>query len=88
MFKVGYFFNIISTREQENKTTMLSHFFVFLSLASYKIFVGGFYMILKDKEVINLLKSIERKLDTVIAMKKTDKIKQAIKNKNGGKENV
>lgn len=42
-------------------------------------------MILKDKEVITLLKSIERKLDIVIAMKKTDKIKQAIKNKNGGK---
>lgn len=45
-------------------------------------------MIWKDKEIINLLKSIERKLDVVIAMKKTDKIKQAIKNKNGGKENV
>lgn len=45
-------------------------------------------MILKDKEVINLLKSIERKLDIVIAMKKTEKVKQAIKNKNGGKENV
>ena len=64
---------------------MLSHFFINLSSASYKIFVGGFYMILKDKEVITLLKSIERKLDIVIAMKKTDKIKQAIKNKNGGK---
>lgn len=45
-------------------------------------------MIWKDKEIINLLKSIERKLDIVIAMKKADKIKQAIKNKNGGKENV
>lgn len=45
-------------------------------------------MIWKDKEIINLLKSIERKLDVVIAMKKTDKIKQAIKNKNGGKKNV
>lgn len=46
-------------------------------------------MILKDKEVINLLKSIERKLDIVIALKKTDKIRQTIKNKNiGGKENV
>lgn len=45
-------------------------------------------MIWKDKEIINLLKSIERKLDVVIAMKKTEKIKQAIKNKNGGKENV
>lgn len=45
-------------------------------------------MIWKDKEVITLLKSIERKLDIIIAMKKTDKIKQAIKNKNGGKENV
>lgn len=45
-------------------------------------------MIWKDKEVITLLKSIERKLDIVIAMKKTEKIKQAIKNKNGGKENV
>ena len=45
-------------------------------------------MIWKDKEIISLLKSVERKLDIVIAMKKTDKIKQAIKNKNGGKENV
>lgn len=45
-------------------------------------------MIWNNKEIISLLKSIERKLDIVIAMKKTDKIKQAIKNKNGGKENV
>lgn len=45
-------------------------------------------MIWNDKEIISLLKSVERKLDIVIAMKKTDKIKQAIKNKNGGKENV
>lgn len=68
---------------------MLSHIFCkFYSFASHNTFVGGFYMILKDKKVITLLKSIERKLDIVIAMKKTDKIKQAIKNKNGGKENV
>lgn len=37
-------------------------------------------MIFKDKEVINLLKAIERKLDIVIAMKKSDKIKQAGRN--------
>lgn len=37
-------------------------------------------MIFKDKEVINLLKAIERKLDIVIAMKKSDKIKQASRN--------
>lgn len=45
-------------------------------------------MIWNDKEIISLLKSIERKLDIVITMKKTDKIKQAMKNKSGGKENV
>ena len=45
-------------------------------------------MIWKDKEVITLLKSIERKLDIVIAMKKTEKVKQAIKNIKGGKSNV
>lgn len=44
-------------------------------------------MILKDKEVINLLKSIDRKLDMLILMKKSDRIKNAINNK-GGKENV
>lgn len=37
-------------------------------------------MIFKDKEIISLLKAIDRKLDMVIAMKKSDKIKQASKN--------
>lgn len=37
-------------------------------------------MIFKDKEIISLLKAIDRKLDIVITMKKTDKIKQASKN--------
>lgn len=41
---------------------------------------NGGQMIFKDKEVINLLKAIERKLDIVIAMKKSDKIKQASRN--------
>lgn len=44
-------------------------------------------MILKDKEVINLLKSIDRKLDMLILMKKSDKMKR-ISKQIGGKENV
>ena len=44
-------------------------------------------MILKDKEVINLLKSIDRKLDMLILMKKSDKMKR-ISKQMGGKENV
>ena len=36
-------------------------------------------MILKDSEVINLLKTIDRKLDILITMKKADKIRQASK---------
>lgn len=41
-------------------------------------------MIFKDKEIINLLKAIDRKLDVVIAMKKTDRIKQASRSKKKG----
>ena len=41
-------------------------------------------MIFKDKEVINLLKAIDKKLDIVIAMKKTDRIKQASRSKRKG----
>lgn len=44
-------------------------------------------MILKDKEIIDLLKTIDRKLDIIITMKKTDKLKQASVNK-GGNKNV
>jgi hypothetical protein len=36
-------------------------------------------MIFKDKEVLALLKTIDRKLDIIITMKKTDKIKEASK---------
>lgn len=36
-------------------------------------------MIFKDKEVLALLKTIDRKLDIIITMKKTDKIKEANK---------
>lgn len=41
-------------------------------------------MIFKDKEVLALLKTIDRKLDVVIAMKKTDRIKQASRSKKKG----
>ena len=41
-------------------------------------------MILKDSEVINLLKTIDRKLDILITMKKADKIRQASKNTKKG----
>lgn len=41
-------------------------------------------MIFKDKEVLALLKTIDRKLDIIIAMKKTDKIKQASRSKRKG----
>lgn len=34
-------------------------------------------MIFKDKEVLSWLKTIDRKLDIIITMKKNDKIKQA-----------
>lgn len=41
-------------------------------------------MIFKDKEVLALLKTIDRKLDTIIAMKKTDRIKEASRSKRKG----
>lgn len=36
-------------------------------------------MVFRDKEIINLLKAIDRKLDMVIVMKKTEKIKSVNK---------
>lgn len=36
-------------------------------------------MIFKDKEILNYLAIIERKLDILIALKKTSKIKEAAK---------
>lgn len=61
------------------------YFAYFLSTTEWAFFIytranNGGQMIFKDKEVINLLKAIERKLDIVIAMKKSDKIKQASRN--------
>lgn len=41
-------------------------------------------MIFKDKEVLALLKTIDRKLDIIIAMKKTDRIKEASRSKRKG----
>ena len=41
-------------------------------------------MIFKDKEVLTLLKTIDRKLDIIIAMKKTDRIKEASRSKRKG----
>ena len=41
-------------------------------------------MIFKDKEIINILLSIERKLDMLIALNKTNKIKKAIGEINKG----
>lgn len=44
-------------------------------------------MIFKDKELFDLLKSIDRKIDMLILMKKSDKMKR-ISKQIGGKENV
>lgn len=41
-------------------------------------------MIFKDKEVIEILKSIERKLDMLVAMHKSTKIKEASRNSKKG----
>lgn len=38
-------------------------------------------MIFKDKEVLALLKTVDRKLDIIITMKKTERIKQVNKRK-------
>lgn len=44
-------------------------------------------MIFKDKELFDLLKSIDRKIDMLILMKKSDKMKR-ISKQIGGRENV
>lgn len=44
-------------------------------------------MIWKDKEILGQLKNIERKLDMLITMKKSEKINQ-INKKIGGKKDV
>lgn len=38
-------------------------------------------MIFKDKEIIEMLKTIDKKLDTIISMKKAEKIKKASERK-------
>nr|DAE27588.1 MAG TPA: hypothetical protein [virus sp. cti5L29] len=41
----------------------------------------------KDKEIVELLKSIDKKLDIIVAIHKTEKIKQASRiTKAGGKK--
>lgn len=45
-------------------------------------------MIFKDKEIVSVLSSIERKIDVLIALNRTDKIKQAAKRTKEMKENV
>lgn len=53
---------------------MLSHFFkiIFLPLTNFK--VGGFFMF-KNEEKIELLLSISKKLDTLILLTKSKKLK-------------
>ena len=48
--------------------------------------MGG--MIFKDKEVIEKLNEIDKKIGSLVAMLKTDRLKSASKSKNCGGKNV
>lgn len=45
-------------------------------------------MIFKDKEIVSALLSIEKKIDIIIALNRTNKIKQVAKRTKEMKENV